>query len=122
MLLLSVSRPIAVKSQALWAIYYKERVENPIPGTLGGLFPNINYFYNVASLKSQGVKKFVELNSCIYGDKGLCSLEENKIPTAMGINCKDNTFLYSGGLEGGSPEWKPIGKGALHRALKSAIC
>jgi hypothetical protein len=123
LLLLAVFEPITANAQAMWVIFYKTKVKDPIPGTLGGLYPNSSYFYNAASLKAQGIKRFAEMNSCVYGDKGFCRLDEKILfPTVMGINCRDNTYLYSGGPGEVSPEWQPIGKSELHRALKAAIC
>jgi hypothetical protein len=128
LMLFAVFEPNTAKAQALWVIFYKERVDNPSPSTLGSLFPNSSYFYNAATMKVQGVKRFVELNSCNYGDKGMCRLagyrldEIKLLPNTMGVNCKDDTFLYSVGVGESSPEWQQIGKSALHRALKSAIC
>jgi hypothetical protein len=109
-------------------ILYKEMVDNPSPSTLGSLFPNSGYFCDAATLKVQGAKRFVELNSCNYGDKGTCRLagcrldEIKLLPNVMVVNCRDDTFLCSVGVGESSPEWQQIGKSALHRALKSAIC
>ena len=120
--LLGVVDPIAVKAQALWIIYDNIKIKNTIPETISGTLISINLLYNAATLKSQGDKRFAEVSLCVNEGKGICTPHKAKsMPIVIAINCRDDAYLASGPWEG-LPQWVPIGKNALQRNLKSAIC
>lgn len=113
----------------MWVIYYKTEISNPKPGTWAAELPIFETYYDASSVRSIGHKRFVETASCSYrrwkpGEPMVgslfCDLKAASVGI-IGIDCKNNAFLYSGQVAA-SPEWKPIRPESSLARLKAELC
>jgi hypothetical protein len=119
----------------MWVIYFMAENVNPKPGTLGALYPIHEMYYDASTVRSVGQKRFVESTSCAYRrwkpgepmtygqvSRGELSCKlENESSNVIGIDCKNNTYLFSGRISP-SPEWKTIQPESPVAKLKKELC
>jgi hypothetical protein len=91
--------------------------------------PIFEMYYDASTVRLIGQKRFVESTSCGYrrwkpGEPMMgslyCKLDDGA-PNVIGIDCKSNSYLYSG-IVAASPEWKPIRQGSAVASLKKELC
>jgi hypothetical protein len=113
----------------MWVIYYKTEIVNPTPGTWGAAMPIFERYYDANTVRSIGQKRFVESTSCFYrrwkpGEPMtgslFCYLDDG-IVNVVGIDCKNNSYLYTSIVDG-SPEWKSIQPKSGFARLSKELC
>jgi hypothetical protein len=113
----------------MWVIYYKTETVNPKPGTWGAAMPIFEMYYDASTVRSFGQKRFVESTSCGYrrwkpGEPMtgslFCKLDDGTV-NVVGIDCKNNSYLYSG-MVAASPEWKSIQPKSAVARLSKELC
>jgi hypothetical protein len=113
----------------MWVIYYKTEAVNPKPGTWGAEMPIFEMYYDASTVRSIGHRRFVESTSCGYrrwkpGEPMtgslFCKLDDGTV-NVIGIDCKSNSYLYSG-MVAASPEWKSIQPKSAIARLSKELC
>lgn len=113
----------------MWVIYYKTEVVNAKPGTWGAEMPIFEMYYDASTVRSIGQRRFVESASCGYrrwksGEPMtgslFCKLDDGNV-NVIGIDCKNNSYLYSG-IIAASPEWKSIQPKSAIARLSKELC